>query len=194
MVHDQIIQRLFGAGMHIENMLGNDPETYPEDLILLKEELNQTIGEARTFLQSFSETSLVMEDFQENLQNLIERFRLNSQAVLDFEYHVPPMVLGKLSPEKSTQLYYIIQEALTNIQKHAGANHVRVEVSSNLQELVIRILDDGVGIPLDAQPKAGFGLKSMKERAGKINAAITFERIQLYTCVTITVPWEERKK
>jgi two-component system, NarL family, sensor histidine kinase YdfH len=194
MVHDQIIQRLFGAGMHIENMLGNEPETYPEDLIRLKEELNQTIGEARTFLQSFSETSLVMEDFQDNLQNLIERFRLNSQAELDFEYHVPPMVLGKLSPEKSTQLYYIIQEALMNIQKHARANHVRVEVSSNLQELSIRILDDGVGIPLDAQPKAGFGLKSMKERAEKINAAITFERKQVYTCVTITVPWEERKK
>ena len=194
MVHDQIIQRLFGAGMHIENMMSNQPETYPDDLIRLKEELNQTIREARAFLESFSESNLVMADFQENLQGLIDRFRINTQCEIQFEYHVPPMILGKLSQEKNTQLHYIIQEALMNIQKHAQAQHVKVTVSSNLQELIIRIQDNGIGIPLEGELSAGFGMQSMKERARKISAAIAFERKQAYTSVTITVPWEERDK
>ncbi|SMP41493.1 Histidine kinase-, DNA gyrase B-, and HSP90-like ATPase [Anoxynatronum buryatiense] len=192
MVHDQIIQRLFGAGIYIENMLGKEPATYEEGLLVLKDELNATIGEARAFLKSFSESSLVMEDFQENLQHLVDRFRMQSQAKLDFEYHVPPMVLGKLSAEKNAQLYYIVQEALLNIQKHAQASHVRLTATSNLEELVIRIEDNGIGISLTSDSFQGFGIRSMKERAEKMNATIHFERRQSHTYVTIMVPWEER--
>jgi two-component system, NarL family, sensor histidine kinase YdfH len=192
MVHDQIIQRLFGAGMHIENMMELDAAHYPEHLRTLKEELNQTILEARSFLQTFSEPSLIMEDFQDNLQNLIDRFKLNNKANLDYEYHVPPMVLGRISAEKNTQLYYIIQEALINIQKHSKAQNVKIIVNSTLQDLVIRIIDDGVGITLTSDSSKGFGIQSMKERADNINAEILFERRQKKTVITIMVPWEER--
>ncbi len=192
MIHDQIIQRLFGAGMFIENMMDNDPATYRKDLLLLKKELNETIGEARTFLKSFSETSIVMEDFQDNIQNLIDRIKMNTHIKVQFEYHVPPMVLGKLSPVKNAQLYFIVQEALFNVQKHALATFVKVSVSSTLQELVIHISDNGVGITPSHKETEGFGLQTMKDRAKEIGATITFERKNGFTNVIIVVPWEER--
>ena len=192
MVHDQIIQRLFGAGMFIENMIDNDPATYRKDLLLLKKELNETIKEARTFLKSFSESGMVMEDFQDNLQNLIDRFKVNTLIEVNFEYRVPPMVLGKISPVKNSQLYFIIQEALLNIQKHAYATLVKVNVYSTLQELVIRISDNGVGIKPTHDATEGFGIQTMKERSKEIGATITFERKNGFTHVIIVVPWEER--
>lgn len=192
MVHDQIIQRLFGAGMFIENMIDNDPATYQNDLLLLKQELNETIKEARTFLKSFSETGMVMEDFQDNLQNLIDRFKVNAAIDVNFEYHVPPMVLGRITPVKNSQLYFIIQEALLNIQKHAHATLVKVNVYSTLQELVIHISDNGVGMNQPHDAAEGFGIQTMKERAKEIGATITFDRKNGFTHVIIVVPWEER--
>jgi two-component system, NarL family, sensor histidine kinase YdfH len=192
MVHDQIIQRLFGAGIFIENMMDNDPATYRKDLLQLKKELNETIVEARTFLKSFAETAMGMEDFQENIHNLVDRFQSNTQIDVKFEYHVPPMVLGRLSAAKNSQLYFIIQEALLNVQKHAHAQKVEVNVYSTLEELVIKIVDDGVGIPTPHETNDGFGIQTMKERASEIDATIIFERKNGYTSVIIEVPWEER--
>ena len=193
MVHDHIIQRLFGAGMFVENMLGNDKLVKKENLVFLKEELNETIQEAREFLNSFSEKSLLMEDFHENLESLVDRFRLSSNIQLMFDYRVPPMVLGRLSAEKNTQLYFIIQEALMNIQKHAHANKAIVRVTSTLQELSIQVIDDGIGFQDNADPFRGYGIQSMKERAESIGATLFIEQKNNHTYVTIMVPWEERE-
>lgn len=191
MVHDQIIQRLFGAGMFIENMMDNDPAMHQEGLETLKEELNQTIKVARSFLKDFSETGMVMEDFQENVQNLVGRLRTNTGLQVAFEYHVPPMVLGKLAPATNSQLYFILQEALLNVQKHAKASSVTVGVHSNLQELIIQVSDNGVGMLVPGEETEGFGIQTMKERARDINATISFNRRNGITSVMIIVPWEE---
>ena len=193
-VHDQIIQRLFGAGIQIENMMGDEETKERAFLQSLKGELNETIHEARQFLHNFTETRLVMEDFNENLQNLVERFRINSDTELTFDYRVPVMVLGRISSEKNTQLYFIIQEALLNVQKHAQANHAALVVTSSLQELEIRVEDDGIGIPFNLDPSRGFGIKTMRERAEQIGAELILERKHQKTCVVVRVPWEEREE
>ncbi len=69
----------------------------------------------------------------------------------------------RLSPELETAAYRVVQEALTNVVKHAGAANVSVvaEVSRGL--LKIRVADDGRGV--GEEPGKGYGLIGMRERA-----------------------------
>ncbi|RQD69688.1 MAG: hypothetical protein D5S00_06225 [Tindallia sp. MSAO_Bac2] len=194
MVHDQIIQRLFGAGMLVESLMDiTEDDDLKEGLNTLKTDLNQTILEARQFLKTFSSSYMGIEDFKENLYNLVERFRFNSQTNCDFEYLVPSMVLGRITEEKNTELYYIIQEALMNIQKHAKAQNVRIRVYSNLKEIIAEIEDDGVGFTMTHDNTESYGIKNMKDRAHRISGRIEINSNREGTRVIVRVPWEERK-
>nr|BFE88536.1 hypothetical protein GCM10020093_111370 [Planobispora longispora] len=61
--------------------------------------------------------------------------------------------------------YRIVQEALTNVRKHAAATTVRVALERG-EHLVVRVSDDGVGVPQER--RSGVGLASMRERAAEL--------------------------
>jgi signal transduction histidine kinase len=83
-------------------------------------------------------------------------------AVLDAD------VAERLDPELETVLYRVVQEALTNVAKHARAQHVLVTVRSNAGTVELQIADDGVGFDREAasaQARNGhLGLIAMRER------------------------------
>lgn len=64
--------------------------------------------------------------------------------------------------ERKLQLYRLLQEALTNVVRHAGARHVRLRVRRRGADLCLSLRDDGHGRPAAGQ---GVGLRSMSERA-----------------------------
>ncbi len=68
--------------------------------------------------------------------------------------------------------YRIVQEALTNVSRHARARACRVRLSID-EELELEITDDGVGLPADL--RAGVGLASMRERAAELGGTCTAE-------------------
>ena len=71
-----------------------------------------------------------------------------------------------LTPEASIAIFRIVQEALTNILKHARARNVEVSIESRHQVLIVRVRDDGVGLPLEPrQPLRSHGLAAMRHRA-----------------------------
>ena len=78
------------------------------------------------------------------------------QVILDIQF-------PQLSLQSSYQLYCIVQESLTNIQKHAQADRVRIGSSIVTRGTILEICDNGKGFDLDL-PHAGFGLRNMKER------------------------------
>ena len=83
-----------------------------------------------------------------------------------------------LRPSQELQLVRIIQEALTNVRKHARATHARVDVHRRQNLLVAVIADDGVGI--SAAPRAPgefprFGLSTMRERAESIGGTLVVD-------------------
>ena len=71
--------------------------------------------------------------------------------------------------------YRIASEALTNVVRHAGAEHcdVRFELNGALE---IDIRDDGKGLPASTTP--GVGLTSMRERAAELGGTLTVERVE----------------
>ena len=60
-------------------------------------------------------------------------------------------------------MYRLVQEALTNVAKHACAGRVEVAVAGDGNEVRVRIADDGRGFDAE-QPTEGFGLEGMRER------------------------------
>jgi signal transduction histidine kinase len=75
----------------------------------------------------------------------------------------PPMV--------QAQLIRIVQEALTNVRKHAQAHHVRLAAWEDEEDTLIEVADDGRGFrPADSVAAARFGLRGMRERAESVGA------------------------
>lgn len=68
-----------------------------------------------------------------------------------------------LQPEVTIHLFRVIQECLTNIVRHAAAQHVQVELNINNNTVFLKVKDDGQGCDMD-KIKSGFGLRGMRER------------------------------
>lgn len=73
-------------------------------------------------------------------------------------------------------LYRILQEGLRNVSKHAQTDRVRVTLSGDERQVVLRLADSGVGFDTPtARSRAGLGLASMRERARLCDAELTVE-------------------
>lgn len=77
----------------------------------------------------------------------------------------------RVAPYLALQLLRVMQEALTNVLRHADANHVRVRTARDGAALLVEIEDDGRGIDARAAPR-GQGLADMQTRAASIGASI----------------------
>jgi signal transduction histidine kinase len=85
-----------------------------------------------------------------------------------------PEALPCLPAAVEVAVYRIVQEALTNVVRHAKARHCSVRIRvADAPELVIEVEDDGVGLPPDR--RAGVGLSSMRERARELGGSWTIE-------------------
>jgi two-component system nitrate/nitrite sensor histidine kinase NarX len=76
-----------------------------------------------------------------------------------------------VAPEVQAQLVRIMQEALSNVRKHANAQHVWVDCKETQDDLLLEVRDDGLGFsPEDVSSASRYGLRSMRERADLIGA------------------------
>ena len=79
-----------------------------------------------------------------------------------------------LDPELETAIYRLVQEALTNVAKHAHAQTVRLAVTADEGGVSIEVQDDGVGFDAETQ-STGFGLAGMRERVYLAGGALAIE-------------------
>jgi signal transduction histidine kinase len=87
----------------------------------------------------------------------------------------PANAIIRLTPNAEVQLLRIIQEALTNVRKHAAATTAEVQLHVDGGWVEARILDNGAGFePDDLAPRAAprFGLSTMRERAEAIGGSL----------------------
>ena len=81
-----------------------------------------------------------------------------------------------LSPAVSLCLFRIAQEALSNVRKHSGANEVFVQLHRNGKDVLLSIVDTGVGFDsLDPAFQTGLGLRSMQERLRAVGGTIAID-------------------
>jgi signal transduction histidine kinase len=81
----------------------------------------------------------------------------------------------RLPPDVETALYRIVQEALTNVVKHAGAAHVRVVVTRKPESVAVIVEDDGRGFDAGEISAEGLGLLGMRERVQLLDGTLEID-------------------
>jgi two-component system NarL family sensor kinase len=118
------------------------------------------------------------------LKSLIDAFSLRTGITTEFETVV---FRNRLSKDAKIALYRIAQEALTNIERHAEASHVSVEVSGHRRGATMRIQDNGRGLE-QSGPSSGLGLRNMQERMEQLNGTLRLMSSANGTVIEASVP------
>ena len=85
----------------------------------------------------------------------------------------PSGALSEVPADLATATYRIVQEALVNVARHAGARTVEISASAASGTLLVTVADDGVGVASEA--RHGFGLAGMQERASLVGGRVDVE-------------------
>jgi len=121
----------------------------------------------------------------------------NVRLVIDAECADAPQ---RLPPETETALFRVVQEAITNIARHALARNVRIAFRMTPDALTIAIEDDGVGfdmvaVMLSPDSGRGLGLLGMQERIALLGGELVIDSAPGYgTRIDITVPLKESSR
>ncbi len=90
---------------------------------------------------------------------------------VSFEHHGD----RRLPLPQERELWRIAQEAITNAERHAGAEHLWVRWSCDAEGAVLEVADDGKGMPVAVPRVDAYGMQGMKERAEVIGAHLEIE-------------------
>ena len=194
-LHDGIIQSLFATGLLVENLIDMKfDKNVQNNLQNIKFSLNDSIQKVRDFIKKVSTHSIGVEDLRIRLIELIEKYKDSSSIRIYLNYDIPDIVSGVLSREKLTQLYYIIQEAITNTIKHSEATELALTVTSDVKAVKAIIEDNGRGFDkAKAFVPPHYGIQAMKERALSVQGDFLIHSDAKGTKIQVEIPWEEDK-
>jgi two-component system sensor histidine kinase UhpB len=161
-LHDEVGQVLTGVLLRLE-----DAET--------KEAVRQALDEVRRIARELRPEMLEQLGLVSALTELSRKFTDSSgvEVSRSFATDLPP-----LSDDTELAVYRVAQESLTNVARHAHAKHVEMTLQPGVDSVVLRVVDDGRGIP-DADTFAlngHGGLRGMRERALLVGGALAVKR------------------
>jgi signal transduction histidine kinase len=124
------------------------------------------------------------EPLEKAITSLTEDFRQSTGIVVVTKIQIEMV----LSPQIVKAIHRIVQEALTNICKHAQATTVEIGLSTTATNVYLSITDDGSGFLTDAIPQ-GFGLQGMKERVAALGGnLLIWSELQQGCQISIDLP------
>lgn len=169
-IHDGVQQTLISALMGLQHLTDIIKDKAPEVLDqyqMALSTLKSGVEETRGIAHSIMPKSI--EDFGliETIEQIIEQ--LNSNTITNFQLY-QNLDNERMARKIEVSLYRIFQEAITNINKHANASEVSIQIRKSRDVIIMNIEDDGDGFDYSEidQLKVGFGLASMKSRAGSL--------------------------
>ena len=172
-LHDSVSQKLYGLVTLTEAAqaaLEAGTQINPSQILArIGDNARQAVKEMRLFLYQMQPIDLEKEGLISVLHHRL--------AAVEGRADIKARLLSDenicLSKDKEIALYYIAQEALNNVLRHAHANSVLVTIKQGKRNVILRIQDDGAGFDPRTVDRGGMGLRNMKERAlqidGKLN-------------------------
>jgi signal transduction histidine kinase len=138
----------------------------------VRELVRTTLQDVRQLAVELRPTALDDFGLVPALERLTHTFSESTAIQVDLESALPP---ERLPPETETALYRIVQEALTNIVKHARASRVSILLARRPSSVTVVIEDDGVGFEVASARPDGLGLLGMRERVALLGGRMAIE-------------------
>lgn len=185
-LHDSISQILVGVRYTFElarRRLATGDARAGESLGQGIENLNGAIQEVRRISRDLRPGVLDDLGLGPALQSLAEEFGRRTGIPVD--YATNPF-RNRLDSDAKIALYRIAQEALTNIERHSGATRVKMLVRGTKNGAVVRIEDNGHGMP--ANRRDGLGLRNMAERMEQLDGTLRILSSRKGTLIEAQVP------
>lgn len=173
-LHDELGQSLAGIRMDVDFIRGTIHDPQSEEMLAIEDIqviLDETTMRIRQMSERLRPMMLDYMGLEQALREIIEKwasrnrhikttFKLNGTGSID---ELPEIV--------SLMFYRVVQESLTNITRHANADHVDIQIEKLAKHIIMSIQDDGLGMDL-SQPSSGLGLAGMRERVRASNGKL----------------------
>jgi signal transduction histidine kinase len=188
-LHDSITQKLCGLVTLTEAVKLGLESGAPVDenrmMERISENARQALREMRLFLYELEPVDIekdgLVSTLHQRLASVEGRSDIQARMIADSEILLPA--------EKETEIYYIVEEALNNILKHANAKSVLVKLKQRKESIYLEIVDNGCGFDPDKIKLGGKGLGNIKERAKRIKGKLKIVSSPEYgTKITLIVP------
>jgi two-component system, NarL family, sensor kinase len=186
-LHDSVSQKLYGLVALTEAAQAGieaGSEIPPLQILTrIGENARQAVKEMRLFLYEMQPV-----DLKEGLVSSLHHRLAAVEGRADIKARLLTDENIELSKDSEIALYYIAQEALNNILRHAHAKSVSVNLKQTRQNVILEIIDDGNGFNIKKIDNSGMGLRNMKERTQQINGKIKIvSAVGKGTKITVTV-------
>ena len=193
-IHDGLVQTLVGVNFKMDRcgeLIHDEPEKSRELMQETKTQLKHGIQEARQVIFNLRPGQYEQLNLSSALTNFLKSYEIQNGIQVDF---VQTGDDNLLDSKTKVFLFRMIQEALTNAQKHANATQVAVHMTIEAMLLRVIIRDNGQGFDIHAISKDPdkwdhFGLRGMKERAKLLGGEARWESEKGQgTTITIQIP------
>jgi len=172
-LHDSVAQTLYGLTLQSEaasrKLSAGNLQAVEERLFEIRQGALQTLQETRLLIYELRPPVLDEVGLVTALRSRLESVEAHSGLVTHFDSEE----IGRLPPSIETGLYGIAREALNNVLKHAQASQVSVCLARENGEIILEVVDDGVGFdPAAGGEGGGIGIQSMRERTDQIGGKL----------------------
>lgn len=189
-LHDETLQSLGGLRLLLATVLARDDLNQTRGTIEeAAEHIEQGIENLRAIITELRPAALDELGLKAAIEALLDRHREQSGATINSKLDLPARAGDEheIDGQMQTTVYRLLQEALTNVTKHARANTVRVLITQGESGLCIEVQDDGQGFDTSAQ-SSGFGLVGMHERVALAGGTLSIGSDANGTLLTARLP------
>jgi signal transduction histidine kinase len=170
-LHDVVIQKLFAAGMTVQSVAARSTDAeHSTRLHRVVDDLDDTIREIRSVIFSLHADARDRPGLRASVLRVVdeERDALGLEPRIRFDGPV-----DAVSDHVSGELLPALQEALSNVAKHAQAASVEIDVAHRDGVVTLRVTDDGLG--LGSTDNGGNGVRNLAARAEKLGGRCLVE-------------------
>jgi signal transduction histidine kinase len=170
-LHDQTLQSLAAVRVLLSAALRQGkPEALEAAARDASDQIGEEITSLRALITELRPAALDELGLEPAIESLLERFRATQGVAVSHSI----VLHERLPAELESTVYRLIQEALTNVAKHADADSAEVHLAVEGHAVEIVVSDDGVGMDVEAATD-GFGLVGMRERVSLVGGALEIE-------------------
>jgi PAS domain S-box-containing protein len=156
---------------------------------------DRSIREIRTLSYLLYPPMLEKTGLEDAIRDYVEGFTKRSGIPVDLE--LSPH-LGRMTREAELALFRVVQESLTNIQRHSGSPQAKIRIDRSPERVTLEVIDKGHGIPGTGRQESetlplGVGIPSMRERVKQIGGRLEIESTSHGTTVRVIIPIHDEK-